>query len=227
MDWTRYVRTMGNDCFSCVLIAGCFYAVLTSKIAEFVLPHGVLQRYTSHKLKSITLRLATDGVDQQLTAGRFGTHLWILTTHLSGIVSPYVSQGRVRRIYQNCLLESLPNAPPSDVNAYWDEIATPLHSCGNLVCATAQPDERKHWISDQTVALLKSWRNIEADPEHNPVQVLRQVEVGVRADHEVWWTQKAKELEAQKAGNASRLLQLIRATGPQKPPVSETIKNQN
>ncbi|GAA49414.1 Rho GTPase-activating protein 39, partial [Clonorchis sinensis] len=33
--------------------------------------------------------------------------------------------------------------------------------------------------------------------------------------------------EAQKSGNARRLFQLIRATGPQKPPVSETIKDRN
>ncbi|GAA49448.1 ATP-binding cassette transporter [Clonorchis sinensis] len=39
---------------------------------------------------------------------------------------------------------------------------------------------------------------------------------------------KAKEMEeTQKAGNARRLFQLIRATGPRKPPVSETIKDRN
>ncbi|GAA52829.1 polyprotein, partial [Clonorchis sinensis] len=45
---------------------------------------------------------------------------------------------------------------------------------------------------------------------------------------EVWWTQKAKEMEeAQKAANARRLFQLICATGPRKPPVSETIIDRN
>ncbi|KER31187.1 hypothetical protein T265_02512 [Opisthorchis viverrini] len=39
---------------------------------------------------------------------------------------------------------------------------------------------------------------------------------------------RTKEMEeAQKAGNTRRLFQLIRATGPRKPPVSETIKHQN
>ncbi|KER27673.1 LOW QUALITY PROTEIN: hypothetical protein T265_13747, partial [Opisthorchis viverrini] len=67
-------------------------------------------------------------------------------------------------------------------------------------------------------------------PEHNPMRraIRRQVKVSLRSDHEVWWTQKAKEMEgAQKAGNARRLFQLIRATGPRKPPVSESIKHQN
>ncbi|GAA54203.1 vacuolar protein sorting-associated protein 54, partial [Clonorchis sinensis] len=117
-----------------------------------------------------------------------------------------------------------------DVNAYWDEIATSLHSAGNFACGTAPPGALKHWISDRTVALLKSRRNIPAGPEHNLVRriIRRQVKVSVKADREVWWTQKAKEMEeAQKSGNALRLFQLIRATGPRKPPVSETIKDRN
>ncbi|GAA56871.1 translin-associated factor X-interacting protein 1 [Clonorchis sinensis] len=129
-----------------------------------------------------------------------------------------------------CLIGSRPNAPPSDVNAYWDEIATTLHSAGNFACGTAPPGALKHWISDRTVALLESRRCIPAGPEHNMVRriISRQAKFSVQADHEVWWTQKAKEMEeAQKAGNARRLFQLIRATGPQKPPVSETIKDRN
>ncbi|GAA52101.1 sorting nexin-1 [Clonorchis sinensis] len=136
----------------------------------------------------------------------------------------------VRQTYQNRLVGSLPNAPPSDVNAYWDEIATSLHSAGNFACGTAPPGALKHWISDRTVALLKSRRNIPAGPEHNLVRriIRRQVKASVKADREVWWTQKAKEMEeAHKSGNARRLFQLIRATGPRKPPVSETIKDRN
>ncbi|GAA54801.1 E3 ubiquitin-protein ligase KCMF1, partial [Clonorchis sinensis] len=136
----------------------------------------------------------------------------------------------VRRTYQNRLLGSLPNAPPSDVNAYWDEIATSLHSAGNLACGTAPPGVLKHWISNRTVALFKSRRKIPAGPEHNLVRriIRHQVKASVKADREVWWTQKAKEMEEdQKSGNARRLFQLIRATGPRKPPVSETIKDRN
>ncbi|GAA48900.1 WD repeat and FYVE domain-containing protein 1 [Clonorchis sinensis] len=84
----------------------------------------------------------------------------------------------------------------------------------------------KHWISERTVALLKSRRNITAGPEHNLMRriIRREVRVSVQADREVWWTQKAKEMEeAQKAGNA--VFQLIRTTGPRKPPVSEIIKD--
>ncbi|GAA55888.1 hypothetical protein CLF_109273, partial [Clonorchis sinensis] len=45
-----------------------------------------------------------------------------------------------------------------------------LHSAGNFACGTAPPGARKHWISDQTVALVKSRRNIPTGPEHNPVR---------------------------------------------------------
>ncbi|KAG5455128.1 hypothetical protein CSKR_203826 [Clonorchis sinensis] len=79
-----------------------------------------------------------------------------------------------RRTYHNPLLESLPNAPPSDVNAYWDEIATCLHSVGNFACGTTPPGALKHWISDRTVALIKSRRNIPAGPEHNLVRTNHQ-----------------------------------------------------
>ncbi|KER31144.1 LOW QUALITY PROTEIN: hypothetical protein T265_13050 [Opisthorchis viverrini] len=109
----------------------------------------------------------------------------------------------------------------NNLNPYLDEIATALHSAGNFACGTTHPGALKHWISDRTVALLKSRRNIPAGPEHNPMRrvVRRQVKVSLRSDREVWWTQKAKEMEeAQKAGNARILFQLIRATGPRKPP---------
>ncbi|KER19715.1 hypothetical protein T265_11584 [Opisthorchis viverrini] len=104
----------------------------------------------------------------------------------------------VRRTYKNRLLESLPSAPPSDVNSYWDEIATSLHSAGNFACGTTHPGALKHWISDRMVALLKSRRNIPTGPEHNPMR---------RA--------------------IRRQVKLIRATGPRKPPVSESIKHQD
>ncbi|KER26447.1 hypothetical protein T265_06303 [Opisthorchis viverrini] len=54
--------------------------------------------------------------------------------------------------------------------------------------------------------------------------IRRQLRVSVRADREMWWTQKAKEMEeAQKAGNVPKSFQLIRATGPQKPTNSPGI----
>ncbi|KER22536.1 hypothetical protein T265_09401 [Opisthorchis viverrini] len=136
----------------------------------------------------------------------------------------------VRRTYKNRILEFLPSAPPSDVNSYWDEIATSLHSAGNFACGTTHPGALKHRISDRTLALLKSRRNIPAGPEHNPMRraIRRQEKVSLRSDCELWWTQKANEMEgAQKAGNARRLFQLIRATSPRKRPVSESIKRQN
>ncbi|GAA52780.1 ATP-binding cassette transporter, partial [Clonorchis sinensis] len=104
------------------------------------------------------------------------------------------------------LIESLPNAQPSDVNAHWDEIATSLHSAGNFACGTAPPGSLKHWIADRTVARLKSQRNIPAGSEHNPARRI---------------------IRRQKARNARRSLQLIRTTGPGNPSVSETIKDRN
>ncbi|KER19031.1 hypothetical protein T265_12045 [Opisthorchis viverrini] len=50
------------------------------------------------------------------------------------------------------------------------------------------------------------------------------VEVSVHFDRVVWWTGKVKEIgEAQKAGNAQRLFQLIRTIDPRKPTVEERL----
>ncbi|GAA49029.1 tyrosine 3-monooxygenase/tryptophan 5-monooxygenase activation protein, partial [Clonorchis sinensis] len=103
-------------------------------------------------------------------------------------------------------------------------------TAGNFACGTAPPGALKHQISDRTVTFFKSRRNIPVGPENNLTRQInrRQVKVSVRVDREVWWTRKAKEAEeAQKAGNARRLFQLIHATGPRKSPVSETIKDRN
>ncbi|GAA48360.1 max dimerization protein 3, partial [Clonorchis sinensis] len=99
-------------------------------------------------------------------------------------------------IRYNRVIGSLPNAPLSDVNSYWDEIAASLHSAGNFACGTAPPGALKHWTSGRTVALLKSRRNIPARPEHNLMRriIRRQVKVSVQADREVWWTQNAKKI---------------------------------
>ncbi|GAA51857.1 ATP-binding cassette transporter [Clonorchis sinensis] len=104
----------------------------------------------------------------------------------------------VRRICRNRLLEAPPNAPPSEMNSYWDKIATPLHIAGDFACGVAPPDALKHWISDRTVELLKSRGNLPAGPEHHLMRriVRRQVEVNVRADRETWWTQKVSRPSA-------------------------------
>ncbi|GAA56249.1 ankyrin repeat and MYND domain-containing protein 2 [Clonorchis sinensis] len=62
----------------------------------------------------------------------------------------------VRRNYQNRLIESLPNAPPSHVN----KIDTSLHSAGNFACGTGPPGALKHWISGRKVALFKCRHDI-------------------------------------------------------------------
>ncbi|GAA57019.1 transcriptional regulator ATRX [Clonorchis sinensis] len=78
--------------------------------------------------------------------------------------------------------------------------------------------------------LLKSRRSIPAGSEHNFMRRItrRQVKMSVQADRDVWWIQKAKEMEeARKVGNARRLFQLVHGTGPRKPLVGETMKGRN
>ncbi|KER30701.1 hypothetical protein T265_02938 [Opisthorchis viverrini] len=81
-----------------------------------------------------------------------------------------------------------------------------------------------------TVCFLESWRQIPPGRHHNSTRriIRRQVKLSVRADREAWWTRKVEEMEdAKNAGNVRKLFQLIRSTGPRKPLVSETIRDQN
>ncbi|GAA53003.1 endonuclease-reverse transcriptase [Clonorchis sinensis] len=66
-----------------------------------------------------------------------------------------------------CFLDSLPIATQSDVGSYWDEIAICFCSAQSFVCGRALPGALWHWITDRTVILLNSRRNIPAGSEHN------------------------------------------------------------
>ncbi|GAA56371.1 kanadaptin [Clonorchis sinensis] len=88
------------------------------------------------------------------------------------------------------------------------------------IAAESFPGSLEHRIPGRTVAVLKCRRNVPAGPEHHLTRrvVRYQMKVSVRADREVWWTRKVKEMEeAQRASNARRLFQLIRVTGHRKP----------
>ncbi|GAA55380.1 PIH1 domain-containing protein 1, partial [Clonorchis sinensis] len=136
----------------------------------------------------------------------------------------------VKRNYQNQLVECLPDGTVSDINGHWEKISKALLKVGTSVCGTTQPTSFKHWISDRTVSLLETRRQIPPGRHHNSTRriIRRQVKLSVRADREAWWTRKAQEMEdAKNAGNVRRLFHLIRSTGPRKPLVSETIRDQN
>ncbi|GAA50559.1 glucosidase 2 subunit beta [Clonorchis sinensis] len=141
------------------------------------------------------------------------------------LVDPEVKQN-----YQNQLVECLPDGTVSDINGHWEKISKALLKVGTSVCGTTQPTSFKHWISDRTVSLLETRRQIPPGRHHNSTRriIRRQVKLSVRADREAWWTRKAQEMEdAKNAGNVRRLFHLIRSTGPRKPLVSETIRDQN
>ncbi|GAA53970.1 hypothetical protein CLF_111774 [Clonorchis sinensis] len=89
----------------------------------------------------------------------------------------------------------------------WNEAITDMSFSGVLIEGT--PDYQD---------FTEIARNIPAGPEHYLTRrnIRRHVKVSVQAECEVWWTQIAKGMEE---------AQLIRATRPPKPPVSETIKD--
>ncbi|GAA57146.1 hypothetical protein CLF_112240 [Clonorchis sinensis] len=72
-----------------------------------------------------------------------------------------------KRNYQNQLLECLPNGAVSDINGSWEKISKALLKAGTSVCGTTQPTQSKHWISDRTVSLLETQRQIPSGRHHN------------------------------------------------------------
>ncbi|GAA57354.1 ATP-binding cassette transporter [Clonorchis sinensis] len=100
----------------------------------------------------------------------------------------------VKRNHQNQLVECLPDGTVSDMNAHWEKISKALLKVGTSVCGTTQPTSFKHWISDRTVSLLETRRQIPPGRHHNHTRriIRRQVKLSVRADREAWWTRKAE-----------------------------------
>ncbi|GAA47257.1 ATP-binding cassette transporter [Clonorchis sinensis] len=90
----------------------------------------------------------------------------------------------------------------SDINDHWEKIFKALLKVGTSVCGTAQPTSSKHCISDRTVYLLETRRQILPGRNHNSNR--RQVKLSIRADREAWWTRKAEEMEdAKNAGKSA------------------------
>ncbi|GAA47942.1 ATP-binding cassette transporter [Clonorchis sinensis] len=121
----------------------------------------------------------------------------------------------VKRNCQNQLLEYLPDGTASDINDHWEKISKALLKVGTSVCGTTQPTSSKHWISDRTVSLLETRRQIPPGRHHNSTRriIRHQVKLSVRADREAWWTRKAEEMEdAKNAGNVRKLFHLILST---------------
>ena len=146
------------------------------------------------------------------------------------IASENLQNPQVKQQYQNILQQTLPAEPSSEVSQYWKVISGTIQEAAISVCGYKQKSASLHWISNSTVALLDSRKSIPEGRQYNRIRrdLNRRITRSIKADREAWWTRKAEEMEeAQKAGNARKLFQLIRATGPRKPSVSEVIKNAN
>ncbi|GAA47885.1 hypothetical protein CLF_100927 [Clonorchis sinensis] len=73
MDRSRYLRTMVNDCFSCVYSR--LFLFNTADKTDVVWPHGNLQQRPNYETKLIASPSIIDGADQKLTTARLGTHV--------------------------------------------------------------------------------------------------------------------------------------------------------
>ncbi|GAA57478.1 FAS-associated factor 2, partial [Clonorchis sinensis] len=133
----------------------------------------------------------------------------------------------VKRNYQNQLVECLPDGTVSDINGHWEKISKALLKVGTSVCGTTQPTPSKHWISDRTVSLLETRRQIPPGRHHNSTRriIRRQVKLSVRADREAWWTRKAQEMEDAKNAGNDRQDEYLQHSLHYRKAVTESIKS--
>ena len=136
----------------------------------------------------------------------------------------------VRKAYQSCLSNALLDASQNDVAQVWGTISNAMHAAAASACGDVGTLHRAHWISDRSVDLLERRRQIPPGPQHNQTRrhIRRELKRSLRSDREAWWTKKAEEMEAaSNLGDARRLYQLIRSTGPKNISVSETINERD
>ncbi|GAA55687.1 ATP-binding cassette transporter [Clonorchis sinensis] len=150
-------------------------------------------------------------------------------THTPRLATEKLVDPEVKRNYQNQLPKCLPDGTVSDRSGHGEKISKALLKARTSVCGTTQPTSSRHWISDRTVSLLETWRQIPPDGHNSTRHIIRrQVKLSTRADQEAWRTRQAEEMgDAKNAGNVRKLFHLIRSTGPRKPLVSEIIRDQS
>ncbi|GAA55262.1 hypothetical protein CLF_107502, partial [Clonorchis sinensis] len=77
-----------------------------------------------------------------------------------------IVEPEVKRKYHKCLSDGT----MLDINGHWEKISRALLKVGTSVCGTTQPTSSKHWISDRTVSLLETRRQIPPGHHHNSTQ---------------------------------------------------------
>ena len=144
------------------------------------------------------------------------------------IAAENLQNPQVKQQYQDTLQRNLPAHLSGDVNQHWKLLSETIRESAISACGYKQKPTSTHWISSNTITLLDSRKNLPNGRQYNKSrrELNRRIARCIQADREAWWTRKAMEMEeAQNSGNARKLFQLIRATGPRKPTVSEIIKN--
>jgi len=137
-----------------------------------------------------------------------------------------LSQPDVLASYQNELASRLVTTPPNDVDEHWSHIHQTLETASFNSCGLSHR-ATNHWISGKSVQLLDARRMIPADNTHadRRTAIKRQLKESLQKDREIWWSERATEMEvAAASGNSRKLFHLIRTTGTKRIGVSETIR---
>ncbi|MGL5799640.1 MAG: endonuclease/exonuclease/phosphatase family protein, partial [Plesiomonas sp.] len=130
----------------------------------------------------------------------------------------------VEQRYQNLLERSIADQSTGNVSDIWRCLSNTIQKVGTDVCGVASGSRDKHWVSDNSLALIESRRNIPSGNNCARRKVSRELKRSLARDRQVWWETKSTEMEAAHAsGNMGLLFNIIRATGRKPSQVSETL----
>jgi hypothetical protein len=139
----------------------------------------------------------------------------------------YLHDAASKTAYQNELRRYLATAATTDhPENMWHSLRDAMESAMQAASSRALVHTQRRWISSASATLIESRRLIPSGTVHNEERksLKRQLSKSLRNDRELWWTERAREMErAHAAGNSRQLFQLIRNTGPRRSGVSETI----
>ncbi|CAH8571533.1 unnamed protein product [Dicrocoelium dendriticum] len=130
--------------------------------------------------------------------------------------------------YQDALLTELSRSYSNDLEFQWNRISAVIHYAGASACGTINRHRTSYWVSERSVNLLESRRNLPTGYEHNVTRrtIRREIKRSLRADKEAWWTSLAQQMEEVGAvSNYRKLFRLIRTTSPRKSGVSEPSRD--
>ena len=120
--------------------------------------------------------------------------------------------------------------PTTSVDSYWDAVSSNLRKAAETVCPKVERHRTQKWITQRTLELVDERRSIKnvigARPRYQ--FLCREIKRSLAADKELWWNDRAEDLEnAANVGNSTGLFSAINKLLGRSKGVSTSIKDKS